>query len=246
MDSILKSFRLQKNLNPEVWDNAETNDFEQIKLNREIRTNLLKIAQEFIDSIKVNDIDVEDILFVGSLANFNWSAYSDVDLHVVIDKSKLGDNETVVNELLDAKKELFKLKHDIKIKGFDVELYAQDINEDLDSTGQYSILYSKWLEVPERENFNLDKTTIQTKIREFNKALATIEALPDSDSKVTKLHALKEKISNYRKTGLKKGGELSNENLVFKYLRRSGFLEKLANLKGQAQDTVLSVDEIEL
>lgn len=246
MDSILRSFRLQKQLNPEVWENAETNDFDQIKLKTEIRTNLLKIAQEFIDSLKVENIDVEDVLFVGSLANYNWSTYSDVDLHIVIDKSKLGDNKDVIDEFLTAKKDLFLLKHKITIKGFDVELYAQDVDEELESIGQYSILYNKWEDTPTREGFNLDKKDVIKKIKDFVKALSAIESMEDSDEKVAKLAALKEKISNYRKAGLKKGGELSNENLVFKYLRRCGYMEKLLNLKLKTQDTLLTVEHPEL
>jgi predicted nucleotidyltransferase len=246
MDSILNSFKLQDHLNPEIWGNAETDDFGQIKLNSEMRASILKIAHEFVQSIKVDEIEVEDVLFVGSLANFNWSKYSDVDIHIVMDKSKLGANQDVVDELLDSKKDLFKFKHDITIKGFEVELYAQDIDETLDSNGQYSVLFNKWEMVPNKEEFDLDKKNIITKIKEFNKALTTIEKMKDSDQKVVKLKKLKDKISAYRQAGLEKTGELSDENLVFKYLRRSGFMDKLSDIKNNTQDTILTVENIEL
>lgn len=246
MNSILKSFKLQAQLNPEFWINAETDNFDVIRLKPEIRTNLLKIAKDYIDSFNIAEMEIEDVLFVGSLANYNWSSYSDVDLHVVIDKSKLGTNQAIIDELLDAKKDLFKLTHHITIKKFDVELYAQDITEELASIGQYSILYNKWEKTPDKENFDIDKKSVIKKIKDFNNALSSIEKLDDSDVKLEKIRALKDKIANYRRTGLKRGGELSNENIVFKYLRRSGFMGKISNLKLQTQDSVLSIENTEL
>ena len=76
-EKILNSFEVKDELNPKFWD-------ENKKLNPQVRERLLKIAQEFIDFISV-PIVVEDILFIGSLTNYGWSEYSDIDLHVSID-----------------------------------------------------------------------------------------------------------------------------------------------------------------
>ena len=245
MDSILGSFKLQDTLNPEIWDNADSNDFSLIKLKSDIRKHLLDIAKDFVDSLGIV-IEIEDILFVGSLTNYNWSNFSDVDMHVVIDKSKLGTKPLVADEFFDAKKQNFNLKHDIKIKGYDVELYAQDVNETLDSKGKYSVLYSKWVETPSLDDFELDKTSVIKKVKEFNKVLSSLEQMEDSQEKLTKIDAFKEKIRKYRKNGLMQGGELSNENLVFKYLRRSGFMEKLSDLRTNTTDSILSLENAEL
>mgnify|MGYP006266285721 CR=1 FL=1 len=246
MDSILNSFKLQPHLNSEFWINSESNDFATIKLESEIRTKLLAVAKDFVDSFKIESLEIEDILFVGSLANYNWSNYSDIDLHVVIDKSKLGETQEIVDELFDAKKALFNLKHEIKIKGYDVELYAQDVNEQLDSKGIYSILYNKWVNIPSHDDFELDKKTIITKVKDFNKILSILEKMEDSREKIEKIDQLKEKIRKYRKNGLISGGELSNENLVFKYLRRSGYMDKLSDLKTKTTDSILSLENTEL
>ena len=53
---------------------------------------------------------------------------------------------------------------------------------------------------------------------------------------------MKDKLKNYRKSGLEKEGEYSYENLVFKYLRRSGLLEKLYNTISRQTDKELSVE----
>jgi predicted nucleotidyltransferase len=247
MDSILKSFKLRDHLNSEVWVETETNNFNKIKLKPELRTALLKIAKDFIDSFKIESLEIEDVLFIGSLANFNWSNFSDIDLHVVVDKSKINDDKIVVDELFDAKKALFNLKHDIKVKGYDVELYGQDVNEELESSkGIYSVLFNKWVDTPTKEDFKLDKKTVINKVNEFIKALDRLTNMENSNDKITKIDAFKEKIRKYRKNGLKQGGELSNENLVFKYLRRSGFMEKLSDLGINTKDSLLSVENVEL
>ena len=95
-DEIINSFKLQDELNPKVWDNEDT-------LNKEVREKLLAVATEFIDFLGV-PILVEDIIFTGSLANYNWSKYSDVDLHVVADFNQFSD------DLLPLYQELFKVK----------------------------------------------------------------------------------------------------------------------------------------
>lgn len=246
MDSIFKSFKLQDNLNPEIWDNVDSADLNSIKLKPEIRRGLLEIAKNFVDSFKIEGLEIEDVLFVGSLANYNWSTFSDVDLHVLLDKSKINADSNLVDEFFDAKKGLYNQAHDIKVKGYDVELYAQDINETLDSKGVYSVLYSKWVSEPSKEDFTLNKNSVLAKVKDFKKTLDSITKMEDNQEKLAKIDTFKEKIRKYRKSGLQRGGELSNENLVFKYLRRSGFMEELSDLKTKTQDSILSVENVEL
>ena len=95
-DEIINSFGTRDELNPKVWDNENT-------LNKEVREKLLGVATEFIEFLGV-PILVDDIIFTGSLANFNWSKFSDVDLHVVADFTQFSE------ELLPLYQELFKVK----------------------------------------------------------------------------------------------------------------------------------------
>jgi predicted nucleotidyltransferase len=245
MDQILNSFKLQETLNPEIWDNVDSDDLTQIKLKKDIRTGLLNIAKDFVDSFKIEELEIEDVYFVGSLTNYNWSNFSDIDLHVVLDKTKISTDINVVTELFDAKKEVYNNNHDIKIKGYDVELYAQDVNEKLDSKGIYSVLFSKWVDSPSKEEFTLDKKTILNKVKEFNKTINNLINMDDSEEKIQKIKLFKDKLRKYRKSGLH-DGEMSNENLVFKYLRRSGIIQKLNNIKTKTYDTLLSVENVEL
>ena len=82
------------------------------------------------------------------------------------------------------------------------------------------------------------KNNSLTNLEEIDKALE--DAKEGNDGK--KLKELKNKIKEYRKSGLEKEGELSYENLVFKYLRRSGYIGKLFDLKTKLKDKSLSIE----
>jgi hypothetical protein len=243
MDNIIKSFTVRASLYSDIWDNASSDDFKTIKLHKDVREHLISIAKDFIESFGIDSFVIEDILFVGSLANYNWSEYSDVDLHIVIDKEKVNDDTELVDEFFTAKKEVYNLKHNIKVKGFDVELYVQDIKEELDaSDGIYSILYNKWRKEPSKDKSPVNKSDIIKKVKEFVKKLSDIKKEEEPDAKLLKLKKLKEKIKAYRKSGLNATGEYSTENLVFKYLRRSGYMDELADLGVDIKDEFLSLE----
>ena len=56
------------------------------------------------------------------------------------------------------------------------------------------------------------------------------------------MESIKDKLKDYRKSGLEKDGELSYENLVFKFLRRSGHIQKLFDTANNVVDKGLSVE----
>jgi hypothetical protein len=123
---ILDSFSVKETLNPKVWENPANPD--KATIIPKVRKALLKIAEEFIDYLG-EDVFVEDVVLTGSLANYNWSEFSDFDLHVHVDLQQYEDDAELYKELYNLKKQIFNDKHDIKIYGYDVELYAQDTEE---------------------------------------------------------------------------------------------------------------------
>lgn len=236
-DEIINSFGTREELNPKVWENENT-------LNKKVREKLLGVATEFIDFLGV-PILIEDIIFTGSLANFNWSKYSDVDLHVVADFTQFSDELLpLYQELFKVKKTLFNTDHDIKIFGYDVELYVQDSNEAHFSSGVYSVLNNEWNNKPKKENVKVDKNLIHEKSKQW---MEIIDTALDAASDVTAEDArdiikkCKEKLKKYRTCGLEKEGEYSDENLVFKVLRRNGYIEKLMNFENDVVDKELSL-----
>jgi hypothetical protein len=237
---ILSSFKTQKNLNPKIWESPSGNP----KMNNNIRERLLEISYEFLDFLGV-DIIVTDIIVTGSLSNYNWSKYSDVDLHIVANYNQFPSNQVdLYKEFFNLKKIIFNDKHDITIYGYDVELYVQDESETHFSSGVYSVLFDKWINNPKKENVKLDLQKIKNKSKQWMDIIdGVIENAQDEDIDTAKsiIKKYKDKLKKYRTCGLEKDGEYSYENLVFKVLRRNGYIEKLYNFGDEFVDVKLSI-----
>jgi predicted nucleotidyltransferase len=236
---ILDSFSVKESLNPKVWENPE--EPKKSTMVPKVRKALMRISEEFIDDLG-DDVFVEDIYLMGSLANYNWSEYSDFDLHVIVDFERYDDQEELYKELFDLKKKLFNDKHNIKIFGYDVEVYAQGISDESHSDGVYSIMNNEWVHIPTKEVKNLDMSVLKTKIKSWTDKID--DAIEDAKSKGTpdKLKSIKDKLKEYRQSGLDKDGEFSYENLVFMFLRRSGHIGKLFDEKTKIKDKELSIE----
>lgn len=228
----IKSFYLKDELNPKVWENSD-------EINPEIREELLTIANDYFDSLEL-DTELEDIVLTGSLANFNWSDYSDYDLHLVFDFSKVNKDTELVKKFLDAAGKIWNTHHDIKISGYEVEIYSQDTNEKHMSSGQYSLLNDKWKIKPTRENFTPDEQLIKQKAEKLISDIDDLESDLEEDINhellMAKLKKVWNKIKDGRRAGLDRDGEYSIENLVFKLLRRNGYIEKIINIKRKSYD----------
>ena len=236
---VLDSFKIKDSLNPDIW----TND----TLNQNIRKNLIKIAKDFFKDLELpKEIKIKDIIFTGSLANFNWSKYSDIDLHVVIDLKQFDADPQMVEDYFFAQKSIWNEEHNIVVKNFPVEVYIQDLNAKLRATAVYSVLYDKWVLKPTRENFKIDKKAIKDKSEQFIHYLRDIRQLyNDKNFKAAGDLAkkLKDRIRHMRNAGLERGGEFSLENLVFKVLRRTSFMDQLDAFKAKSYDNLMSINE---
>ena len=214
------------------------------RLDDEVRKSLIKIAMDFVQDLKKNqdiNIKIEDILLIGSITNYNWTPYSDIDLHISTDFSKLDMTKEQAQAMFDAIKAGWNNKHDIVMKNFDVELYVEDIGAEQVSASKYSVLRNEWIKEPKKESPNFNKALIKKKYKEYSKK---IDDLMDADSEKP-LKDLLEKIYKFRQAGLDKGGELSEENIVFKILRAKGKLDKLKDTVASIYDDKMSVDESE-
>jgi predicted nucleotidyltransferase len=233
---IVKSFNSKENLSDDIFESKD-DDYE---MRDDIRKKLLKVANNFMDFLGIKFF-IHDIVLTGSLANYNWSEFSDVDLHILIDFEDTKYNTKLLKEFFDSKKGLWNDTHDVKIKGYDVEIYVQDVNEPHVSSGVYSILNNKWDVKPEMTKPNIDDRKIIEKGEEYANLIDKV--VKDSKkSDVTKeIDDIKNKIKKFRQCGLESGGEYSYENLTFKLLRRNGYMKKLLDLKTKVTDNKLSI-----
>ena len=241
-EKIINSFYLQDEFNPDLWDNSD--DPKKVTLKSDIRERLLKVANLFIDYLDT-DLYIQDIIFVGSLVGYNWSEFSDFDIHVLIDLDE-SENRKMTEELFRLKKTVFNAAHDIRIKGYETELFVQDANEKNNIVGVYSLLNDEWIRKPDKENFKIDKKKLMTKVNQWMDIIdGVLENAEDEDidDAVKLVKKYREKLRKYRTCGLQKEGEFSYENLVFKFLRRNGYIAKLENFKNEFVDKNLSLEQ---
>jgi hypothetical protein len=230
----------KSDLYPKFWDTNTK------KLNDNIRIKLKEIAENFVKGFDY-PIKIKDIILTGSIANYNWTRYSDVDLHVLVDFSEIPDEYMdAFRDYFDAKKQIWNKTHNISIIGHEVEIYIQDSNEPHYSTGVYSITNDKWNTEPVFTKQDIEYEEVSEKTEHFVDQINKVAKLfAKQDFQKAKIGAdnIRNKIKKYRQAGLEKDGEYSTENLVFKMLRNGGYLETLSNLKIQSVDREMGIEE---
>jgi len=223
----IKSFHLKDELNPKIWDGQE--------LKADVREQLLTIAQDFYNTTDLK-AKIKDVILTGSLANYNWSEkYSDYDLHILIDFKEVNEDEELVKKFVDAVKNIWNKEYDITIEGYEVEVYIQDVKELHRSSGVYSILNNRWNVEPVRAEFEPDELEIREKAKTVMMLVDDLEDDVDKDEYdefIKKIKKVWDKVKRYRKSGLEsEGGEFSTGNLVFKLLRRNGYIGKILDMR---------------
>lgn len=233
-----KKIAYQKQLCPDIWDDKI--------LDERIEYKLLRIARDFFDGLEF-DTEILDIQLVGSLASYNYTSESDIDVHIILDFSDINEDIILVKKAIDGDRFMWNIRHNIVIKGHDIEVYAQDKNEELASSGKYSLMNHKWIKFPAYNPPNVDTKDIKPKydsrvydIEELEKLSKTNLDSTDAEMYYEKAKDLKSKIMKARKAGLSQSGEFSIENLVFKKLRNQGKIRKLIDTITKLYDMIYS------
>lgn len=226
----IKGIEYHDKLNPNLWDN--------FNLKSDVKDHFIEIANLFFKFLKVDWVDVEDIVLTGSSANYNYTKHSDIDIHLIVDFEKVHKNCPLVDEYFLSKKSLFGKKHDITIKGQPVELYVEDIKNPGISSGVYSLLKNKWIKKPEYKSISLDDNAVKQK---FNAYRDNIAEIMKNKENIEEAENILEKIRKMRKSGLEKAGEFSVENIVFKLLRNGGYIDRVKDFIDSNEDEELSL-----
>ena len=229
---------MQEELNPDIW----YYDGESYKMKPKIRVSLLDIVKDYTDFIDV-ELDIDDVTLTGSLANFNWSEFSDVDLHILTD---FEGKDELLKKYLDSRRIIWNSLRSVTTKGFDVEIYVQDNNEPHFASGVYSVLYNEWIVEPKQEEVTIDSKKILSKAKNWMSQIDKIETNSkrvDPEEVLKDIDRFKSKIKKYRGSGLEDKGEYSYENLTFKFLRRNDYLKKLNDVRNSLIDKNLTLDE---
>ena len=214
-------------------------------LKESIRTKLIEIANDFFKSLNLpSSVNLKDITITGSIASFNWSKYSDVDLHLIVDFSEVDGNEDLVKEYFGGKIFVWNVKHNIRMNDHEVEIYVQNENEPHMAAGIYSVLNNEWIEEPEKADFEVDIETAKKKADQLIDQIERVYDLFESREYPKAMNSaknLKQRIKEMRRSGLSDEGVYSPENMAFKLLRRSGHIGLLHDLINKSYDRTMSL-----
>ena len=231
-----KLLETKDTLFPKFWKNDTLNPI--------VSRKLMEIVDKVLSSLEF-DVEPKDITITGSIASYNWHEMSDIDLHILFDFNEINEDFQLVKRLLNEVRINWNRTHNIKIAGKEVELYFQDANEPHESNGIWSLELEKWLALPVKLQPKLDLKNTEKKAESIAECIEHLYKM-FKEEEFKKAYEfskkIKTKIRRMRTSGLSREGIYSPENLAFKMLRNSGYLEKLSSLKIEAYDKMMSLD----
>jgi hypothetical protein len=217
---------LNKQLNPKLWAGAH--------LRIEVQVALLRIAKAYYKFLDI-DVPIVDIVITGSQVNYNYTEYSDLDLHLIVPYESV-NCDLAAAELFDAKRRLWKQNHDLYIHSVPVELYAEDSKTPAVSS-VYSVLKSSWRKKPGTPIIDYDRKEVRRLFDVWESLI--LKAIQTGDLEF--LEKIKDMLKTFREAALSKDGEFGAGNLAFKALRNDGLVGKLMNAIANATDKNLSI-----
>jgi len=229
-DFVRGNIAYHSELNPATWTDNQ--------MRPEVRDRLMAIAGTFVDYLEIPNFEVLDIVLTGSMSNYNWTRFSDFDLHVVTDYSNLQCDD-LAEALYQAKKKIWNDAHNIRIRGHEVELYVEDIKQPPVSQGVFSVRDNRWLQVPKYIQPKISTGAVNHKVQDLLVQIKhALETADDSQD----IKRITDKLRKMRRAGLDTGGEFSVENLAFKVIRNLGYLDRLSQA---TQDREFSMENMD-
>jgi hypothetical protein len=245
-DINVTPFKLKSELQPDLFKNGDI-------LDSQIRMKLLDIADDFIKSLEVKWIKPLDIILTGSIVNYNWTKFSDIDVHIIYDFKKIYNKTDFVQDYFMTKRTEWNNSHDkLTIKGFPVELSVEDVNTPLQSSGIYSLEKNKWIKEPEeikegKINFQEIKKICAKEMTQIDDLFNKIDN--EKDKKKLELlgkdlEDIIERLHDERKKGLKtKEKELSTGNIIWKIIKHMGYVDKIHDYINNIYDKCNTIKE---
>jgi predicted nucleotidyltransferase len=242
----IKPFKVKDKLNPDFF-NSEG------QLNSQIRLRLLDIADDFVKSLAVKWVKPSDIVLTGSIANYNWSKYSDVDIHIIYNFNDVYKKTEFVKDYFNSKRDIWNDTHEgLTIKNLPVEISIEDSSNPAKSSGVYSLEKNKWVKEPENMN---DSELNKEYIKDFcAKQMTKFDELFDEIDNETdrkkleilsnKVEALYEKLKNMRGEALKsKEKEMATGNIIWKVIKHQGYIERAWDYINKVYDRRNTINE---
>lgn len=238
-NNIQEDIEKHNQLNPLLWNDDAT-------MKDEVISKLKEIADEFILNLQEAEIeaDIDDIILIGSNANYNYTKNSDLDIHIILNNKDL--EPKIAESLYGAYRSIFNKNYDISIYNIPVEIYVELPGSDRISNGVYSIKNEKWLieptitEIPDLDTEKFENYFEVWENKYFDLVADYEDGLLEDELDI--VNYINE-VYELRKKGLAKEGEYGIPNLIFKELRNRGYLDNLKEIKNKLISKRLSLEE---
>lgn len=204
---------------------------EQCRLDKDVRNMLLAIYSDILEDLrnKGYELHPEFVVITGSLLGPNWDSQSDLDFHIGIDFDKDDYGQSFPDYLSMYCRSFNENK--FQIKGRDLELYFQNVNEPHYSPGIYDVMNDHWIRPPNHEKIIISDEERKTAQEYLDKILHLDSLNLNPGEKLTESQRLFNSIKQLRKKSLlEEHSEAAFGNQVFKLLRRNGGLQKLSDM----------------
>ena len=241
MENFKEYLKEQKKLTLEYHNELNSKFWYGEKLKPEVRKHLLMVAKKWAKFARIPSSGIKEIILTGGNANYNYTKFSDLDVHLIIDYSTIVDcDDDFVEEFVMDKKTIWQLTHDIKIYGTPVEVFGHEDRPHKRKQGVYSLTKDIWAQKPKKERVNYNEDDLlKSKVNHYVHMINY--ALKHHANEVETLNQIKRRIKTMRDSAIQKAGEFSVENLVFKELRNRGILDKMSNHIRDLEDKKLSL-----
>lgn len=226
---LQEKLNIHDNLNPKIWDKNN-------KLREDVYEKLKEIAQYFIETLEI-PIDVIDAHIVGSNASYNYSEFSDLDLHLIANFEMSNVPKELLQAYCNGARASFNKSHDISIHGVNVELYVEDVKSTTLSNGIYSLYENRWIKFPQKLT-NVPEIDVS---KESSKWVSKINKILDNNDYYTIKNAINQ-LYMIRKNSLSIDGEYGKGNQIFKEIRNIGLLDELKSTLTKSKSKLLSLE----
>ena len=231
---LTENFEVHNILNPKLWD-------ENNRLLDDVKVKIFEIVEHFCSTCDV-PISIADIHLVGSNCSYNYTEYSDLDVHIVCNFELISPQKELLQVLYNALKAKFNAEYDIKVRGIDVEIYVEDIKSTVTSNGIYSMMRDCWVKFPKKLD-DIPQVNIERECSVWEKRLKRII---DSNKNSSDIEKAINDLYLIRKYSLDTDGEYGNGNQLFKHIRNIGLLDALKDAYKSSRSRELSLEHLTL
>ena len=201
--------------------------FDGTKLRHEVRQKSIAFARARFNDLRMHDLKILDMLYVGSLASFEYDDLSDVDIHIIIDPASFKGDPKVLRRYLSKVNDLNEyLFNRVTFYGrkADFSFYADTVEGRIEpGVGIYSLFNENWPSRPEAAPNRFSRSRVYAEFGDFVQrynGLATEYARDKRSFVCHRFSELREEVRHYRRKGIAKDGIRSTENIVYRTLRR--------------------------